>query len=295
MKKPVNQWEESAALRLMEKMGCIRRVSLGEHIEIPIDYRPNPDVAVMVNDQDTAALLKTETITSAVYDIAQLSVPVTWTKGDDAKNPTENQKVSLVKALLENGIASHDDLLEQTIFVTSAAGGVEILGLDSLVPDSGAGSPGGIAATTEAWWQNFADTYTDATDIEATMTAAYNAALKGTGSTDGPKFLLSGADAHALYESVLQSLQRFADVKEADGGFKTLMFKSLPYSFSQYGDDHIYFLSPKSYNMVVSKEYFRDKGPTETVPGQNAFYFLIYSAMQNVVTNKSRLAVISQA
>src|SRR5688572_8234487 len=83
MKQPKNQWEESAALRLMEKMGCIRRVSLGEHIEIPLDYRPNPDVAVMVNDQDTAALLKTEVITSAVYDIAQLSVPVTWTKGDD--------------------------------------------------------------------------------------------------------------------------------------------------------------------------------------------------------------------
>ena len=292
-KKPENQWAESAALRLMEKMGAIERVNLGDHIEAPVDYRANPDAAIMATDQDAATLLKTETISAASYDIAQLSVPVTWTKGDDAKNPSETQKIDFVRALLENAIETHDDLLEQSIFTTSAAGGVELNGLDTLVPDSGQGSPGGISAATETWWRNFADTYTDATDVEAAMTEAYNEALKGSGASLGPKFLLSGSDPHALFESVLQAQQRFNDVKEADGGFKTLMFKSLPYSFSQYGDDHIYFLNPKSYRMVVSRKYFRDKGQTTPVPGQNAFYFLIYSALQNITNNKSRLAVLS--
>lgn len=294
-RKPANQWEESAALRLMEKMGAIDKISLGEHIEAPLDYRANPDGGVLASDQDASALLKTEVITSASYDIAQLSYAVTWTKGDDAKNPSENQKIALVKSLLENGLSSHDDLIEQCIFTTSAQGGVELNGLDTLVPTTGLGSPGGISATTETWWQNFADTYTDAADIEAAFTDAYNAALKGTGSQLGPKFILSGADPHALYESTLQALQRFQNVSEADGGFKTLMFKSLPYAFSQYGSDKVYFLNPKSYKMVVSKQYFRDKGQTTPVPGQNAFYFLIYTAMQNITNNKSRLAVLSAA
>jgi hypothetical protein len=295
MRKAENQWMDNSALRELEKQGCIKRISFGENIEIPLDYRPNPDGGVLQSDQDQFALLKTEVITSAVYDIAQVSWPVTWTKGDEVKNPTENQKISLVKQILENGINSHDDLMEQLIFTTSAAGGVEVNGLDTLVPTSGQGSVGGVSAVTETWWRNPADTYTDGSDIEAAMTSVYNEAMKGSGSGLGPKFLLSGAEPHALYESTLTTLQRFNDTSEADGGFKKLAFKNCGYTFSQYGDDKIYFLNPKSYQIVVSKQYFRDKGETNPVPGQNASYFLIYSALQAVTSNKSRLAVLSQA
>ncbi len=292
LRKPANQWVENAALRVLEKQGFIKHVSLGENIEIPVDYRVNPDTAILASDQDTASLLKTEVITSAVYDIAQLNVPVTWTKGDEARNPSENQKIALVKSLLENAIDSHDDLLEQSIFTTSAAGGVELIGLDTLVPTSGQGSPGGIDASVETWWRNQADTYVDGSDIEAGMTSVFNLASKGSGSSLQPKVLISGATPHALYEGGLQTLQRFSG-SEADGGFKVLKFKSADYVFSQFGGNNVYFLNPKNYNMVVSKQYFRDKGSTYDVPGQNAFYFLIYSALQFVTNNKSRLAVLS--
>lgn len=89
MRQPSNQWAENAALRVLEKMGFIKRVSLGETIECPLDYRSNPDTAILAGDQDTATLLKTEVLTSASYNIAQLNVPVTWTKGDEAKNPSK--------------------------------------------------------------------------------------------------------------------------------------------------------------------------------------------------------------
>lgn len=292
MRKASNQWVENAALRELERQGCIKRVSLGDHIEAPLDYRPNPDTAILANDQDTASLVKTDVVTAASYDIAQLSVPVTWTKGDDAKNPTENQKISLAKQLLENGINSHDDQIERCIFTTSSSGGVELNGLDTLVPDSGQGTPGGIDASTETFWRNYSDEYNDVTDIEAAMTAAFNAAMKGSGSELAPKVLVSGVDPHTLYESQLQTLQRFVDVSEADAGFKTLAFKTARYVFSHYGDDHIYFLNPKSYNLVVSKQYFRDKGNTQEINDQNAFRFFIYSALQAVTNNKSRLAVL---
>lgn len=272
-------------------MGFIETVSLGENIEIPLDYRANPDTAILASDQDAASLLKTEVITSAVFDIAQLNVPVTWTKGDDAKNPSETQKIALVKALLENAINSHDDLIEQSIFTTSAAGGVELLGLDSLVPTSGQGTVGGIDASVETFWRNASDTYTNATDIEASMTDVHNDVAKGSGSATLPKVLISGATPHALYESQLQALVRFSSTDTGDTGFKTLKFKNADYIFSQYGGSNIYFLNPKNFKLVVSKQYFRDKGSTFDVPGQNAFYFLIYSALQMVVNNKSRLGV----
>lgn len=295
LRKPANQWCENAALKTLEKMGFVDRINFGENIEVPLDYRPNPDTAILSTDQDAASLLKTEVITSAVYDIAQINVPVTWTKGDDAKNPSENQKVALVKALLENGINSHDDLIEQTLFTTSTVGGVELNGLDTLVPTSGQGTVGGIDSSLELFWRNFADTYTDGSDIEAGMTEAWNEASKASGSSLQPKLLVSGPDAHVIYESSLQAFQRFNDTSKADGAFTNLMFKNASYVFSQYGGFKIYFLNPKNFKMVVSKSYFRDKGETEAVPGQNAFYFLIYSALQIVTNNKSRLAVINQA
>lgn len=275
----------------MERQGAIQRVSLGATIEAPLDYRANPDTSVLASDQDTTGLLKTEIATSASYAVAQISVPVVWTKGDDAKNPTENQKISLVKQLLENAINSHDDLLEQLIFTTSTAGGDEFLGLDTLCPTTGLGTPGGIDATTNLFWRNFATTYVDSTDIEAAMTLAYNRAAKGSGSMLAPKFVISGSTAHATFEAQLQSLQRFVDTSEADVGYKVLAFKNARYVFSQYGGTNIYFLNPKSYNIVVSKQYFRDKGNTVEIPDQNAFVFKVYSAGQAITNNKSRLSV----
>jgi hypothetical protein len=294
MRKAANQWVENAALRELEKSGFIQRVSLGENIECPLDYRANPDTAILASDQDSASLLKTEVLTSAVYDIAQLNVPVTWTKGDEAKNPSETQKISLVKSLLENAINSHDDLLETNIFTGSSAGGIETNGLDDLVPTSGQGTVGGIDASVETFWRNQADTFVDGSDIEAAMTELYNACAKGTGGA-APKILISGSATHALYESQLQTLQRFNDSDSADAGFKKLAFKGASYIFSHKGGTSVYFLNPKNYQMVVSKQYFRDKGSTYDVPGQNAFYFLIYSALQFVTNNKSRLGVLSQA
>lgn len=294
LRKPHNQWAENAALRALESNGFIQRVSFGENIECPLDYRSNPDTAVLASDQDSAALLKTEVITSAIYDIAQLNVPVTWTKGDEAKNPSDTQKIALVKSLLQNAIDSHDDLLEQRIFTSSAVGGVEVNGLADLVPTSGQGTVGGIDASIETFWRNQTDTYTDGSDIEAAMEDVYNACSKGSGGQQ-PKILISGTTPYGLFVSQLQSLQRFMDSDQADASFKLIAFKGAKYVFSHKGSSKIYFLHPKNYQMAVSKNYFRDKGQTYDVPGQNAFYFLIYSAMQFVVNNKSRLGVLDLA
>lgn len=279
-------------MRELERQGGVDRVSLGAVIECPLDYRANPDTAVLASDQDESSLLKTEVNTTASYDIAQVSVPVVWTKGDEAKNSTEAQKISLVKQLLENGINSHDDKIEQHLFTSSTAGGDEFLGFNTLIPTSGQGTVGGIDASVNTFWRNQASTYVDSTDIEAAMTTVYNACAKGSGSMLAPKFIVSGSTAHATFEAQLQTLQRFVDTSEADAGYKVLAFKNARYVFSQYGDTKIYMLNPQSYKLVVSKQYFRDKGNTIEIPSQNAFVFKIYSALQACTNNKSRLGVV---
>lgn len=292
-RKPTNQWAANAALAVAEKGGFVVRESLGENIEVPLDYRKNPDTAVLASDQDAHPMLKTEVLTSAVYEIAQVSVPVTWTKFDEARTPSDNEKIDFATSLLVNGINSHDDELERGIFITSTSGGIELLGLDTLVTPTGAGSPGGIDASIETWWANKAEQYTDGTDIYAAYEELFNACAKGSGSGIQPTLVLSGGDVNALFGSQLQAQQIFTDSRSADAGFQVLMAKGAKWVFSHKCPANVaYLLNPKHYKIVVSKQYFRDKDETAKVPGQNAFYFHIYSAVQNVVSNRSALGVL---
>src|SRR5262249_14219339 len=148
-----------------------------------LDYRANPDAAILASDFQSTGTTKTEVISAASYAVAQVSVPVNWSKGDEAKNPSQNQKIKLAKQLMENGVNSHDDLVEKTLFTTSTSGGDELLGFDQLIPDAATGSPGGINSATDTMWANQSNTYVDDTDIEAGMTTIWNACAKGSGST----------------------------------------------------------------------------------------------------------------
>ena len=47
---PENQWAENAAMRWLEKNGYIKRRNLGPQIEIPLDYRINPNAEFLDTD-----------------------------------------------------------------------------------------------------------------------------------------------------------------------------------------------------------------------------------------------------
>lgn len=291
-KKAANQWSESAFMRELERQGAIKKKSLGETIEVPLDYQRNQSAGFLANDMATTSLSKTEVLGTASYAVSSLGAQVTWSKEDDAKNPTENQKIAFVKALHSNVLESHDDVIEEALFTTSTNG---FLGLQTVVPDSGQGSLGGINAATEVFWRNPTGSYLDdASDIEAQFTSIHNTASKGSGSTLGPKMLVSGAAAQALFESTQQALQRYVDSNELKAGFKILAFKDARYVYSQYGGTRVYFLSPKSFQIIVSAQYFRDQGATSELDTTHAFTFKIYSALQTITNNKSRLAVLTQ-
>lgn len=286
-RQPENQWAESAALREMEKQGMIVRKSLGPQIEATLDYRANPGTAFLDNSLQSLSTSNTEIITAAVYDVAELSVPVTYTKKEEATNPTENQKIALVKAKLTNGFDSHDDAIEQAIFATSTSG---FLGLLTHITDAGTGSDGGIDAGVETFWRNKQATYVDDTDIEVAFTSVWNQATKGSGSPLTPTLMVSDAATQALFEGTQQANQRWIDTQDLKAGFKTIAFKTARYVFSQYGTSRVFFANPKSLQIIASKEKFRDKGETVELvsSGQNGYRFLIYSALQFLTNNRSR-------
>ena len=288
-RQAANQWVESAFMRELERQGAIDRVNFGSQIEATLDYQANPGAAFLSSSMQPTSLAETEVVTSAVYSIAELSVPVTWSKKTEAQNPSENQKIALVKQLVTNGLNSHDDLIEQAFFATSTNG---FLGLLTHATTAGTGSDGGIDSGTETWWENQQATYVDDTDIESAMTNGWNLATKGSGSQLSPTFAVSDGDTQAIFEGTQQANQRWIDTEELKAGFKILGFKTTRYVFSQYGTSTTFMGNPKNLSLKVSKQFFRDRGETQEVPNANGYTFKIYSALQFVTNNRSRLAAI---
>jgi hypothetical protein len=283
--KPANQWAESAYLHELERQGGIKRVSLGPTIEATLDYQRNPNAVFQATDLQPVSLTKTEVLTAASYSVAELTAPMVWSKKDEAENPSENQKVALVKSIIENGLETHDDLLEQAFFTTSTNG---FLGLPTHMSTAGTGSDGGIDSGTETFWRNQQSTYVDDTDIESAFTQVWNACAKGSGSKLVPTLMVSGGTTQALFEGTQQANQRYVDSQELKAGFKILAFKTARYVFSQYGTTSVYFQNPKNIQLVVSREYYKDRGDTQEIPNANGYVSKIYSALQFITNNRSR-------
>ncbi len=100
MRKAANQWAESALMRELERQGAIERKSLGATIEAPLDFQRNPGTVIQATELQGLSLTKTEVVTAASYSIAEVTAPVTWSKKDEVSNPTETQKIALVKSVI---------------------------------------------------------------------------------------------------------------------------------------------------------------------------------------------------
>lgn len=288
MRKAANQWAESAFMRELERQGAVDRVNFGATLEKTLDYQRNPGTVIQATGLSPLSLTETEVFTAASYDIAEITAPVVWSRKTEVQNPTENQKINFVKGALENGINSHDDIIEQALFATSTNG---LLGLGTHVVATGLGSDGGIDSSTNAFWRNQQSTYVDDTDIEAAFTAVWNACAKGSGSQLMPTLMVSDGATQAIFEGTQQANQRYVDSQELKAGFKILGFKTSRYVFSQYGGSSVYFLNPKNFKLEVSKGNFRDLGETEPIPNANGYVRKIYSAAQTTTDNRSRLGV----
>lgn len=287
-RKGANQWAESALLREMDRQGAIETKPLGATIDIPLDYQRNQGTVIQSTDLQPLSMTKTEVVTTATYDIAEITAPIVWSKKDDVMNPSENQKINLATTRISNAIDSHDDVIEQCFFTTSTNG---LLGLLTHIVDAGTGSDGGIDSTVNTFWRNQNSTYVDDTDIEAAFTTVWNACAKGSGSALMPTLMVSDSATQALFEGTQQANQRYVDSNELKAGFKILGFKTARYVFSQYGTSRVFFSNAKNLKLVFSSNAFRDLDKEQSLVNANGYIRKVYSAGQFVTDNRSRLGV----
>jgi hypothetical protein len=287
--KAANQWSESALLRFLDKKGFVKRMDFGATIEVPLDYVANAGGAFLATDITATSLSKTSILGAASYSIAELSVPMVWTKKQEAMNPSENQKVNYVKTLIENALETHDDLIETALLAATATEGFNSIPV--IITEDGTGTIGGIVAGTDTMWKNQFDDYGAETDLNLTLAQMSNACAKGSGGSE-PTLIVTSATTHADYEADLVAIKRIVDAKEASGGFKALSFRNAQVIFShRYTSDSLFLLNPKALQLCVSKSHYRKRGETNEVDASNSYVTKLYSALQLVTSNRSRLGV----
>lgn len=291
MRKPANQWGDSSGMQAMEDLGFVKRVPGGSTIEMTLDYRINPSAGFQDFDLDELASGKTEVITAAVYTPRPFSYSIVWSKADEAMNSSENQKIAFVKALIENGVNSHDNLFEQALATTSTN---SFLGFQTINPDSGQGTVGGVSAVTETWWRNQVGTYLDdGTDLQSQATAVYNAASKGSGANSVPKLWLSDGATSGLFESTQVAFQRYSNTQTIKAGATKLMFKTCQVEFSQYFGTRINLLNPDAVKLIIFQGAWRQEGETQELERQQGYRMNIFSMGQLCARVKSRLGLLT--
>ena len=285
--KAANQWAESAFLNALDAAGGIKRHAGGSTLDMTLDYRANPDADFLATDVTATGVNKTDVLTQASYAYATLVVPTNWTFTDEVLNSSANQKVDLLSSIVDNAIATHDDMIEVGAFASVATDG--FLSLPVIATSDGTGTVGSIIAGTETWWENQHSTFTNDTDIEAGMTTLFNLCAKGSGAKLQPEIIVSNAASNALYESNLQAFQRYEGGKVGNGGFKSLKFKDADVVFSKNGTDDMYFINPTNFKLYVVQGAFRQRRTPVEFTNAAMMNMKIFSVLQFATNNRSRL------
>ena len=162
---------------------------------------------------------------------------------------------SSVQSLLKNGgaagvlklLASKSQIAEKTIKDKMGTGlysdGTDtksIVGLRDIVAADQ--TVGGIAQSTNSWWQAQVDSTTTTLTLSA-MNALFEDAKV---DSEQPSVAMATRAIYNSYYNLLQPQQRFMDSDTAKGGFQSLMFNGIPViSDSHVPSSHLFLLNEK--------------------------------------------------
>lgn len=291
-RNPENQWTQTALYDEMDRQGMIKTIDFGNTLKETLDYRRNPGVAVLSYDLQPLTNTKTQVLTEASFDPAQIGGDITWSFMDEVKNSDENKKVDLIDSLIDNMLTSTDDLFEQILFAANTNG---FLGLPTHMYSTGQGSDGGIDSAIEAWWRVPVYSYTDDTDMIAGFANAYSAASKGSGAKLVPTLGVSNSTAYNLFESTQTPQQRWdRSDRTARVGFDKLMYRTAAMLYSPYGTDTVYFMNAQTHQLKVARGFVRKLMPLQMLENGFGYTRKVYTACQFTTKNRSRGAAVTK-
>src|SRR5574342_179851 len=233
----------------LDSKGRMRKVGGGHQIAEPLMHQQN-SAADIYRGYGTLDTTPQDGITTAFFDWAQLSVPITISRLEERQNSGKAKILDLLQAKTMQSEVSLKELLNNCIVagkITAGSAQERIVARTGRL-DSGASGPlpigaiidvsassrsvsiGNINGATYSFWRNqaTASTATSFVGLKNEMDQVYNNCTKGTAGA--PDLLLGGQEAWETYWLALQNNERYirSDKATVDilGGSDALAFRS---------------------------------------------------------------------
>jgi hypothetical protein len=231
-----NIFDSNPLLKRLLSSGQYKSVAGGTTIDIPLNYAQTTATG-WYQGAETLDTSENEILTSAQYSWKSLFAGITITEEDELKN---GGSAGVLKLLASKAQVAEKTIKDQlgTGLYSDGTNTKSIVGLRDIVAADQ--TVGGIAQSTNSWWQGIVDSSTTTLTISALNTVYENASIDSEKPTVG----IATRTNYVRYYNLLQPMQRFTDSETAKGGFNNLMFNGIPFiSDSHCPANHVFFLN----------------------------------------------------
>lgn len=235
----------------------------GLSIVQPLDYANNSTYQ-RYSGYDVLNVNAVDVLTAAEYPWRQIAVNVAASGLEMRTNAGPQRIINFVKAKITNAQRSLANGMSLDLYSDGTAAN-QINGLQAIVADSGAGTVGGINASTWAFWQNPVQSAAaplqgggaivpSATTIESLMLPLW---IKLTRGNDMPDMIVMSDDYFSFFEQSQTSLKRYAPEDDGQGGMIRMKYKTADVFFDSSGGipaQHAYFLNTDYLELVSHRD-----------------------------------------
>jgi hypothetical protein len=249
--------KSNASFYMMKKKGNWEGVSSGgRQLRKTIMYQLQ--TVKPISSFGTVNVNPTESHTSAYYDWVQFAVPVSFSDLEEFRTAGSESIQSIVKAKYQQAKASMEDFFtrawmrgqgdidgdsHETAYTSTTDGSKFIDPIQRLIHilPTGALTVGGIAQSTNSWWQNqyLASSATTLAGFLGELRRQHVACQRGGGGADSaPDYHVLEERTFNVYERALSISHRNPSYMKADIPFDNVLFKGAPVTHDEYMPDN---------------------------------------------------------
>jgi hypothetical protein len=233
-----NIFDSNPLLKRLLSSGQYKSVDGGTSIDIPLNYAQQ-SAAGWFSGADTLDTSDSENISVARYDWKSLYAGISITEEDEMKNGGSKGVLKLLASKAQIAEKTIKDQLGTGLY-SDGTTAKSIIGLRDIVATDQ--TVGGIAQSTNSFWQGIVDSTTTTLTIAAMNTVFENASIDSEKPTVG----VTTRTNYTRYYNLLQPQQRFTDGETAKAGWSNLMFNGVALlADSHVPANHLFFLNEK--------------------------------------------------
>jgi len=296
-----NVSNNTSLLYKLKSKGKVKPVSGGRTILEELSYAENGTFK-RYSGYESLDITPSDVFTAAEFNWKQAAVAVTMSGLEMLQNSGDEAVIDLMESRIENAEVTMMNNISNDIYSDGTAdGGRQIGGLQLLVSDAGAGTVGGINASTWSFWANYVFDFSSnsLTPSASTIQQAMNTTWLNTKrNRDEIDLIVADNTYFQYYWSSLQAIQRIGSDEMAKAGFSSLKFMNADVvaDGAQGGDapaSHMYFLNCNHLHFRPhANRNFVPLNPDRHSSNQDAVVKLFALAANMTIRNRSLQGVL---